>query len=295
MRNHYVPQFLQSAWTSSDGKLLRYKIETGAIKRLPPKANGFKKNLLSLTKDQVMGMDKHAIEKAVLQKVDNDAAAVIDKLINDRLVTLSHIERCAWVRFVMSIRLRQPSSVHLLRLEGEQILRMELAKTPEEYSSIAGTDSFPTLEEWTEALFPGAIENFGLSVFQALINNGSIGTKLLRLRWWVRKFNEDDHSLMLGDNPCVLVGKIDDPDFAIMLPISPRAAFIATRGDEVAHSLSQISGKVLSKNFNDVTVRQAEQYIYAANDGCVTFIRNRRPPKDAQPVRQGTKLSGKFN
>lgn len=278
MRNHFVPQFLQSPWTLSDGMLLRHKLECGSAKRLAPKANGFAHDLLSLTKSQVMGMDQHAIEKVLLQRVDNEAAAIRDKLLDGQLVALSHEERCAWVRFIMSLRLRQPSVVNLLRDGAQQTLRQKLAEAPEEYESIALSDTFLTFEEWTEAAFPGAIENFGLSFFHELINDEAVGTKLLHLRWWVWKFEWQDHALLLGDNPCVFAGGIDNPNLAVMLPISPRVAFIATRGDTVAQELSRANGKRLSRNFNDATVRQAERYVYAIDEASRRFIENRRPP-----------------
>ena len=281
MRNHYVPQFLQSPWTSSDGMLLRHKLECGSAKRLSPKANGFEHDLLSLTKSQVMGMDQHVIEKVVLQRVDHEADLVRKKLAEGQLAKLTYEERCAWVRFLMSLRLRQPSVVNLLRLGAQQTLRQKLAETHDEYQSVAIVDTFPTLEEWTEAAFPGAIENFGLSFFHELINDETVGTKLLHLRWWVWTFNEHDHALLLGDNPCVFAGGIDSPDLAVMLPISPSAAFIATRGDAVAYELSRASGKGLSRNFNDATARQADRYVYAVDDASRRFIENRRPPKGA--------------
>lgn len=259
--------------------LLRHKLECGSLRRLAPKANGFEYDLLSLTKAQVMGMDQHAIEKVVLQRVDNEADLVRKKLSEGRLASLSYEERCAWVRFIMSLRLRQPRIVNELRIGTEQVLRDKLSEKPEDYQSIAEGSEFPTLEAWTEANFPGVIENYGLSFFHELINDETVGTKLLQLRWWVWKFTEHDHALLLGDNPCVFAGGIDYPNLAVMLPISPRAAFIATRGNAVAQALSRANGKILSSNLNDATIRQAERYVYAVNDASRRFIVNRRPPR----------------
>lgn len=226
-----------------------------------------------------MGMDKHAIEKVVLQRVDHEAAVVREKLLDGQLAALSSEERCAWVRFIMSLRLRQPSVVNSLRNDAAETLREKLAETPEDYESVAVSGTFPTLERWTEAAFPGAIENFGLSFFHELINDESIGNKLLHLTWWIWKFGEQDHSLLLGDNPCVFAGGIDNPNLTVMLPISPSVAFIATRGEETAYELSRASSKHLSRNFNDATLRQAQRYVYAVDDASHRFIKNRRPPK----------------
>ena len=267
--------------------LLRHKLECGSAMRLPPKSNGFEHDLLSLTRSQVMGMDQHVIEKVLLQRVDREASLVRIKLIAGQVANLTYDERCAWVRFIMSIQMRQPAAVHLLRSGAEQTLRQKLAEADKEYRATAVADTFPTLEEWTEAAFPGAIGNFGLSFFHELINDETVGTKLLHLRCWVWTFSESDHTLLLGDNPCVFAGDIDNPNLAVMLPISPTAAFIATRGDNVAQELLRANSKLLSRNFNDATVRQAQRYVYAVDEKSRKFIENRRPPKLAHSSHDG--------
>lgn len=284
MRNHFVPQFLQAPWTSNDGMLQLIRLNDGVSKRRAPKALGFQDDLLSLSRDKVVGMDKHAIETLVLQRVDNDADLVRKKLAAGQLASLTHVERCAWVRFIMSLRLRQPSIVDELRIGSAELLKQKLSEQPEVYQSIAVGDSFPTLESWTEAAFPGLIENFGLSFFHELINDEGIGTKLLRLKWWVWRFGANDHSLLLGDQPCVFAGGIDDPNFAMMLPISPQQAFIATRGETLTFELERANSKVLSRNFNNASVLQAENSVYSVDDRQLRFIQNRRPPMPKRPT-----------
>ncbi len=222
-----------------------------------------------------MGMDRHEIEQVFLQKVDNDASIVRAKLVRGELNKLTEKERCSWVRFIMSLRLRQPSIVNDLRLGASEMLRGKLS---DQDQLIEAPLNFPNLEEWTETIFPGAIENFGLSFFHELIDDEFIGTKLINLKWGLVAFSDKDHALLLGDNPCVFHGDIDGANFALMLPISPCCAFVATKGDQVAYELSKADRKKLSKNFNEATVRLATKYIYASNDSSERFILNRRPP-----------------
>ena len=278
MRNHYVPQFLQLPWTSADGKLQAFRLSDGITKRRAPKANGFRHDMLSLTRDQIMQMDKNAIERVVLMRIDHDADLVRKKLVEGSLKSLSHEERCAWVRFIMSLRLRQPKLVEELRMGAAQTLREKLAEQPEEYQSLAVDDTFPTLEAWTEAAYPGAIDSFGLSFFHEMIDNAEIGGKLLQLRWWLWRFSEQDHDLLLSDNPCIFAGGIDNPHLAVVLPLGPRIAFLATRGEMLADLLAKADSKTLSRNLNDASILQAEEYIYAVDDSQRIFILNRRSP-----------------
>jgi hypothetical protein len=133
------------------------------------------------------------------------------------------------------------------------------------------------LEEWTEQQFPGLIENFGLTFFHELTDNPDVGTKILRLKWWLWNFSSCSSHLLLADHPCLFLGGIDDPNLAIVLPISPRKAFIASRGDKLAMLLRQQRPEDLLGRINHYEVMQAEQRVYAIDESPARFIRNRRP------------------
>lgn len=279
MRNHYVPQFLQRTWTSPhDGSLEVYHLTASGVHctRKVPKSAGFKNDMLSLSRDQVAGMDKHAIEKVVLQQIDNDAALVRAKLHNRQLSTLSHDERCAWVRFIMSLRLRDPSIVETLVVDSDKELRKSLTLNRFEYEQLAGDDDPANLESWTESHFPGLIENFGLSFYADLINDARIGNQLLHLQWWIFDVSSAPNRLLLGDRPSIFFGGIDHPDLVVVLPIAPDRLFIATRGDGLKAGLPQVSVKELTLRVNDATVRQAATYVYGQDAQSCRFIVNRR-------------------
>ncbi|RRN64981.1 DUF4238 domain-containing protein [Caulobacter sp. 602-1] len=283
MRNHFVPQFLQRPWTDSSGELQVFRMKSGRFEtyRQVPKGNGYLEDMLSLTRDKVAGMDKHAIEKVVLQSVDNDASKVRDKLEAGQLGVLTIEERSAWVRFIMSLQLRQPSTVLYLRSESEALLRKSLAEQPDEYDAIAMPGAPATLEEWTEKHFPGAIENFGLSFFHELLNDQGIGNKLLRLRWWVWDFSVCRHHLLLADCPCTFAGGIDNPNLAVILPISPTKAFMATRGELTADALRKADPKLLLGRLNDASTKQATERVFARDASPRRFIENRWPAATA--------------
>ncbi len=221
-------------------------------------------------------MDKHAVERAVLQSVDHEASLIRQKLEATQLASITFEERCAWVRFIMSLQIRQPHIVSQLRSKAAETLRTKLAERPAEYEALVDDDVPPTLEAWTELMFPGAIENFGLSFFHKLLNDETVGTKLLHLRWWVWDFAECSNHLLLGDRPCVFAGGIDDPNLAVMLPISPTKAFIATRGDKTALALSEAKSPMLLGKFNNATVKQAFERVFALDETPKRFVENRR-------------------
>jgi hypothetical protein len=176
----------------------------------------------------------------------------------------------------MSIQLRQPNIVFKLREESADELRRTLATQPEQYENISGVESPATLEEWTEQKFPGLIENFGLSFFHELVNDPTVGTKIWQLKSWLWDFSDTPWTLLLADKPCIFTGDLDSPNLAIVLPVSPRKAFMATRGRHTEAALHQISAKELVRRINDSSVRQATEYLYGTDATHLTFIKNRR-------------------
>lgn len=279
MRNHYVPQFLQRPWTSKhDGALQVIHITATGVHstRKTPKSTGYQEDLLSLTRDTIGQRSKHDIEKVVLQQVDNDAALIRAKLHDRQLKTLTHDERCAWVRFIMSLRVRDPAIVRELVSQSDQELRRSLTEDHDDYVQLSDDGGPASLEAWTELKFPGLIENFGLTFFHDLLNDDKIGNKLLQLKWWVFDVSPAPHPLLLGDRPCIFFEGIDDPNLSIALPIAPDKVFIATRGEKLASGLPRIAVSTLVARVNEATVAQASKYIYARDDRCLRFVRNRR-------------------
>ena len=279
MRHHFVPQFLLRAWSegANDGTLQEFRIDLEGLPtaRRVPKATGFRKDLYALTKLEVAGMSKQAIETNLMSRIDNYAAPVRVKMEQDGLKSLSNMERQDWVRFLMSLKVRQPDVVNQIRMEGARNLRQSLSESPEQYEALAEDDDAPTLEEWAELEYPGLIENFGLSAFPKLVDNGKIGTKILRLRWWIWDFSSAKHELLVSDNPCIFTGDIDAPELIVALPISPTKAFLATRGDRTAERLRQQSPGELVVRLNESSVYQAHERVYARTDAPTRFIANR--------------------
>lgn len=280
MRNHYVPQFLQRPWTTGPkGELISYHLRDGRVHATPkvPKSVGYQNDMLSLTRDQIAGMDRHAIEEVVLKQVDNDAAKVWAKLRDRKLATLTARDRCDWVRFLMSLRLRAPHMVNQLKTESRVELRRSLREDHRKYEHLATEAGDPeTMEEWTERQFPGLIENFGLSFFHKLLNDEKIGSQLLRLKWWVFDLSKCPHRLLLGDRPCLFFGGIEHPNVAVALPIAPDMAFIATRGDILAKGLPETPPRKIVEQLNDMTVKEADKYIFGQDTRSLRFIENRR-------------------
>lgn len=280
MRHHYVPQFLLRSWaeTTKDNRVEVFRLDLPHVpsSRHGPRRVGYENDLYALTHPIVAGMEQQAVEKRFLSHVDNLGAVVRDKLASTGLSALTIEDRSAWARFLMSLRLRQPNVIELLRKEASQHLLATLAVQPEQYEEIAAQDDPPTLAEWTERTFPGLIENFGMGFFHELVDDPTIGDKLLRMKWWLWDFKGLRHELILADHPCIFTAGIDDPDVVIALPISPHRAFMATRSDNVAKLMRRQQPANLVVQLNALSVRQARVRVYARDRAPARFIENRQ-------------------
>ena len=278
MRNHFVPQFLLRQWIDdSDKKLEAFRMDIKNLpsSRLAPSGTAYEDDLYALSKDQVAGMSKHAIEEKFLKIIDSNAALVLEKLRTQKLNSLSGYEMQDWARFLMSLRARQPEIITLILESSEKNLRKSLSDCHEEYKKLASKGEPQTLGEWAERRFPGLIENFGLSFFHSLVDSSSIGTKILEMTWWVWDFTGLDNHLLLADNPCIFTKGIDDEDLVIALPISPNKAFMATKSERVAEIMRNQSAKTLLAKINESSISQAKKRIYARNESPRRFITNR--------------------
>lgn len=290
MRHHYIPQFLLRAWaeTTPDKKVEIFRLDRPRVpsSRRSPRHTAYEKNLYALTMPIVAGMEQQAVEINVLKHIDTLAAMVLRKLTTTGFTDITWDDRCDWVRFLMSLRLRQPNIVQQLRTGVAEHLEGSLIDQPEEYDAIAEVGDPPTLVEWTRKTYPGLIENFGLSFFNRLVGDPEIGRKILRMKWWLWHFTQERHDLLLADHPCIFTAGIDDPDLVIALPIGPRKAFMATANERVANILRQQRPKHLLMRLNESSLAQAGPRIYACDASAHRFIANRliRPRLVLQPV-----------
>jgi hypothetical protein len=93
MRHHYVPQFLLRAWaeTQPDKRIEVFRLDLPGLpsSRHTPKYTAYEDNLYALTMPVVAGMKQQAVEKHLLQHIDNLAADMLRKLTTTGLAGLT--------------------------------------------------------------------------------------------------------------------------------------------------------------------------------------------------------------
>ena len=276
MKHHYVPQFLLRAWTegASDGRLVEFRTDLKGMpsKRKAPAATAFGDGLYAATGTLAPTIDRDAVETQLLQRVDDDAAKVRNRLLTAKVKSLTSAERSAWTRFLMAMRTRQPKMISRFREVGTEEIRRTLAQGPEEYAALRNDEDPGNFEDWVNANFPGMIENFGLKVFGSLVDSELIGNKMIRLNWMRWTFGDVRHELLLSDNPVVFVGGIDAPDLMVAVPLSPSAAFFAVRNGDLTERLRRADPDELVRRLNESVVGQATARVYARSERPRRFV-----------------------
>lgn len=261
-----------------DGKLVEFRIRLPDVPfgRRVPRATGYVRDLLALSAPHVEGIEKQAIETKLMQAVDNDAARVRVELLERGTANLTADERCDWVRFLSSLRMRQPEFVsNVAKSGGTETLRQELARDLDEYTALAQAGYPPTLVEWVRQNRPGLIEDFGLTLYPKVIDDPVIGVKLINLNWMVCDLSSAKNELLLADNPLVSVGNLDAPTFVLALPLSPTKLFVACRAAATVRRFRTAEPKALVSRMNESSVERANRWVYARTVAPARFIRAR--------------------
>ena len=149
--HHFIPQFLLRRWAVNDCRLVRFYRPYREVKAVlqAPAGVGYRRDLYRLEGWPAESVT--AIERKYMGPVvDDPAAKALDALIarDERLFTPD--VRTAWVRFLMSLRVRTPQSVAAVADEWKKRLPEAIAADPEVYEAIRGPDDPPTMLEWVE-------------------------------------------------------------------------------------------------------------------------------------------------
>jgi hypothetical protein len=279
MKQHYNPQFLLKSWTVNniDGKLESFNLNVPKIpsSRTAPKFTGYENDLFALSEESVYGMEKQFNETKVFKYIDNHGAIVKKKIENEGINSLSDKERNDWTLFMMSLISRQPEVIENLKGIGKQLFTKKIKENPEEYQSLASQYDPVDLLDFVNLNFPGLIENFGLYSLKGIVNNLNIGNKLMKMNWFIRKFNSTPNEIILSDNPCIRANSIDKNNFVLALPINPQLVFFVSNSITIQNKILKTNEKTLCKRLNQSSINQASSRVYASSKmPTYNFIKN---------------------
>ena len=233
-------------------------------------------DLLSL-KAHHRGRD--AIEKLFFGEIDTKGAAARDMLLGHEPEKLSGEQRCDFARLLLSLEARRPIIVERLRTEGSTHLRNELDADTEIRTAFVEHGISDTPASYVENQLGSSLEDHALSVIQKLVDNPKVGGRLINAQWQVKLLGPDDGSLILSDRPLIRVHGYDRPGATWVLPLTPRAAFIACNDPSNMRKLTDLSGQRFVKAVNTSSAAQAERFVFCTDRSHEHWLKKHLMPK----------------
>jgi hypothetical protein len=285
VNHHYLPVFYLHQWCGAGGKLVRYYRPRDKVVASPvtPDNTGYEPHLYAL--EGYPAAQRQWIETSYMApKVDDPAARALQVLLAHNTPNLSAETRTDWTRFLMSLWLRDPTTLAQTHEEARAGLLGKLAQNPEEYEAAKSADDPATFHEWVETYIPHLLDNVGKIFMPELIDNAEVGTVMMQMRWSAFDLSSSGISLLTSDRPLIRIYGLKDKRCVVVLPISPRMAFIATNALETERGLLRAGTARLAKDINARVVAQAIKHVYGASCGHLRFVENRLAPVGHVPL-----------
>ena len=202
--HHYVPRFYLKKWTTNNC-LTRFQWVRGKfeVRQVSTARIAGQDHLYALRNER---KDPQFFERELMgPRIDDPAAQVYQHLINK--APLTETQRIIWIRFLMSLRVRTPDMIDLIRLNAESELRRQLMDQSKEYDSMRGSDDPGNLYEWIEFHQPGFVADFGIRILPDILNHKPTVKKIFQMYWWTQHFDEATVDLLISDRPLSVTGK----------------------------------------------------------------------------------------
>ena len=272
-RHHYLPASFQRFWAGPDRLVERFAPgHDGKIraKRLSPTAIGWMENLYRIP-GETDEWEAQRVETKFFARLDDAAISVMRDMINSGKPPRTGEQRSAWASFLIAFLHRTPE--HLTATFGKlKELNEELMPEAERgYAELKGPNDPTTFEEWCSDHAGDAVERSMFRTIMNLITSPKVGPYLINLAWAVIDVTRADHSLMLGDNPVILV-PLGRDDGHIAIPMGPDHVFLASRHAHWVREVQRAQPGRIVRIVNRLMVERANQFVIAKDRSQEQFV-----------------------
>ncbi len=273
-RHHFVPEFLLRPWFIEeelhgywwDGR--RGKL---ACKRKGPKSFCFQLDLLTL---RAHDLGRDVLEKIFFGEIDTKGATARDQLLAGGPRSLKFDQRCDFARLLLSLDMRRPGNVRMLRVTGPRYLSKCLDNDPEILAAMESDGLAGTPSSYVEQLGI-SLEDRALAGIQRLVDNPKVGGRLINGHWHIVRLGPFDGSLAVSDRPLVRIHGYDHPGAAWMLPLNPKAAFVAVNHRANLERIKRVTPQRFAKLANADSINQAERFVFCADTSHEAWLAKR--------------------
>ncbi len=275
-KHHYLPEFYLKRWAIG-GRLVQFSKPYGNLvkaKPVHPSETGFVNKLYAL--EGFSGTRASTLEDHYFQPVDTRAADALARLevagavVNDR-------ERVGWGQFLLSLVLRHPENVALLKARFREAVLTTTPESEKAYRRGRGATHPPTLREAIELKMtqdPGRVSRAALGLVADGASSDKLGNHLINMIWGSLTFPFDIPALFTSDRPVHWFNPLSSPDCHILVPIGPKRLFWAANAAEWAMLIRSRSPDMMAGFINEHTTRRPQRLVYATTDRGLPYVQN---------------------
>ena len=114
-----------------------------------------------------------------------------------------------------------------------------------------------------------------IRVLPELVRSKRVVRVLSSFKWQTTTVNHAKYPLLTSDRPIIMTNGLNLPDAHIVLPISPRRLFIATKNEESFRYFLEMNPRALAEAVNNQVSQQARKFVFGSDDSQLKFVANR--------------------
>lgn len=278
-KHHYIPEFYLRQWVDpASRKLVEYCRRYEGVVARPtfPGGTGYVRGLYKLP-DAPPG-EEYIIETKLMQSIDNWASKALQLMLIEASVPgkLDGQPALGWCQFLYSLIVRNPE--HLERIE-KKLATLDPGEVIEnirdDYSRLRGPGDPLEFDEYKAAFLQKRVEVPAIRVLPELVRSKRVVSVLASFRWQTMTVNAAKYPLLTSDRPIIITNGLTQPDAHLVLPISPRKLFIATKTEETFRNFVGMNSKELAEAVNNQVSQQARRFVFGGDDSQHRFVSNR--------------------
>lgn len=271
--HHYIPQFVLREWAVDAGKLWRYSKPVPnklAAKRVSTGAIGFESFLYEVpgeTPDKAQ-----QVETRFMSSVDQSAARAHQILLGNKDWSWTSVTRSGWSRFILSLWMRTPASVQAYKAAIASLWGTTVPEIAAKYAELRKPEDPERFEDHMIARDPRIVEKVAMYLLQKSIDHAKVGERINNMKWTTLTLADASIDFLISDSPVISTNGLAGKDALIVMPVSPRRAFIAFNHDSTFETLQRMRELDFVKHSNKLVVQRARHFVGAARDDQRKFV-----------------------
>jgi hypothetical protein len=276
--HHYIPQCYLKRWANpADAQLQTFQHQPRGLhaRKSSTKGTGYVPHLYTAKLNPDVG---DQLETDLLQRIDNDAARLLDRFTSGGRLEFDPDEQSAWTLFLLSLMHRSPGRIdHFDKTVAEAFPSFADGVPPEveaEYAVHRRPGDPNSIGEFFRTASPKDVELGRTILLRQLFTSERLGTALNSMKRGVIRFSDKaKHELLTSDKPLIITNGLERPDVVVLLALSPRHLFVAAHDTKYLEPYGDTANADRVIKFNNVHVcEQAERYVYSTGTAQRSFI-----------------------